>query len=170
MEPLNQVNHIHRPKDIKTKRSLLHFGRLFHFLFGTANDEDVRSMKQDVKKLYDNQISQAKVLNDVISIANISRGLNNENIIKINQAFSTITFINDTMDNIMNQPRPLILARRFLLLHTESLIHHFRIRSLLGHVKMDKSQVTAYLITVELVIGRLPSIQHKLSTDDRVST
>ena len=35
-------------------------------------------MKQDVKRLYDNQISQSKVLNDVISIANILRGLINE--------------------------------------------------------------------------------------------
>ena len=52
------------------------FGGLFHFLFGTANDDDVRSMKQDVQKLYDNQISQSKVLNDVISIANISKRFN----------------------------------------------------------------------------------------------
>ena len=48
MEALNLINHIHRPKDIRTKRSLLPFGGLFHFVFGTANDEDVRSMKQDV--------------------------------------------------------------------------------------------------------------------------
>ena len=61
MEALNLIDHIHRPKDIRTKRPLLPFGRLFHFLFGTANEEGVRSMKQDVKKLYDNQISQSKV-------------------------------------------------------------------------------------------------------------
>ena len=123
MEALNLIDHIHRPKDIRTKRSLLPFGRLFHFLFCTANDEDVRSMKWDIKKLYDSQISQSKVLNDVISIAIISRGLINENIIKINQIISTITFINDTMDSIMNQLRPLFSIRRLLLLHTESLIH-----------------------------------------------
>ena len=60
-------------------------------------------MKQDVQKLYDNQISQSKVLNDVISIANISRSLINANIMKINQIVSTITFINDTIDSKMNQ-------------------------------------------------------------------
>ena len=65
------------------KRYLLPFGRLFHFLFGTAKEEDVKSMKQDVKKLYDNQISQSKVLNDGISIANISRGLINENMLQL---------------------------------------------------------------------------------------
>ena len=87
-------------------------------------------MKQDVKRLYDNQISQSKVLNDVISTANILRGLINENILKINQIISTITFPNDMMDSIMIQLRPLPSARRFLLLHMEMLIHHARIRSL----------------------------------------
>ena len=77
-------------------------------------------MKQDVKQLYDNQISQSKVLKDVISFANILKGLINENILKINQVISTITFLNDTMDSIMNQLRPLFSARRFLLLHTET--------------------------------------------------
>ena len=96
IETLNLIDNIHRPKDFRTKRSLLPFGRLFHFLFGAAKDEDVKSMKQDVKRLYDNQISQSKVLNDVISIANIVRGLINENILKINQIISTITFLNDT--------------------------------------------------------------------------
>ena len=114
------------------KRSLLPFGRLFHFLFGTAKDEDIQSMKQDVKKLYDNQISQSRVLNDVISIANISKGLINENILKINQVISTITFLNDTVDSIMNQLRPLFSVRRFLLLHTEMLIHHARYQITFG--------------------------------------
>ena len=64
---------------------------------------------------------------------------------KINQIISTITFINDTMDSIMNQLRPLFSARRFLLLHMESLIHHSRIRSLLGQMKTDTAQIKAYL-------------------------
>ena len=119
------------------KRSLLPFGRLFHFLFGTAKDEDVKSMKQDIKRLYDNQISQSKVLHNVISTANISRGLINDNILKINQIISIITFLNDMMDSIMNQLRPLFTARRFLLLHTEMLIHHTRIRLLLGQMQTD---------------------------------
>ena len=71
IETFNLIDHMHKPKDIRANRSLLPFGGLFHFLFGTANDDDVRSIKQDVQKLYDNQISQSKLLNDVISIANI---------------------------------------------------------------------------------------------------
>ena len=114
------------------KRSLLPFGRLFNFLFGPAKDEDVRLNKQDVKKLYDNQISQSKGLNDIISNVNILRGPINEHTLRINQIGCTITFINDMMDRIMNQFRSLFSAKRFLLLHTEMLIHHTRIRTLLG--------------------------------------
>ena len=93
------------------KRSLLPFGRLFHFLFGTAKDKDIKSMKQDIKRLYDNQVSQSKVLNDVISIVNILRGLINKKILKINHIVSTITFLNDTMDSNMSQLRPLFLQK-----------------------------------------------------------
>ena len=49
IEMLDLINNVHRPKDIRMRRSLLPFGRLFHFLFGTAKDKDVNSMKQDVK-------------------------------------------------------------------------------------------------------------------------
>ena len=157
METLNLIDNVHRPKDIRTKRSLLPFGGFFHLLFGTAKDEDVKSMKQDVKRLYDNQITQSKVLNDVISIANILRGLINENILKINQIISTITFLNDTMDSIMNQLKPLFSVRRFLLLHTETLIHHTSIKLLLGQMQTHTAQIKDYLIIQ--IIGKLtPSI------------
>ena len=145
IEAFNLIDHILKPKDIRTKKSLLPFGGLFHFLFGSANDDDIRSMKQDIQKLYDDQISQSKVFNDVISITNISRDLMNANIMKINQIISTITFTNDTMDSIMDQLRPLFSTRRFFLLHTESLIHHARIRTLLGQMKTDTAQIKAYL-------------------------
>ena len=58
---------------------------------------------------------------------------------------------------IMNQLRPLFSARRFLLLHMESLIHHSRIRSFLGQMKTDTAQIKAYLNIH--IIGKLtPSI------------
>ena len=76
-EASNLIHHIHKPRNNRNKRSLLPFGGLFHFLFGTADDEDVESMKHYIQKLYDNQVEQSKVLNDVISITTISRGLIN---------------------------------------------------------------------------------------------
>ena len=157
IEMLNLTDNVYRPKDMRMKRSLLPFGGLFYFLFGTAKDEDIKSMKQDIKWLYDNQISQSKVLNDVISITNISRGLINENILKINQVISTITFLNDTMDSIINQLRPLFSARRFLLLHTEMLIHHARIRLLLGQMQGDTAQIREYM-KIHITSKLTPSI------------
>ena len=49
------------------------------------------------------------------------------------------------MDSIMNQLRSLFSARRFLLLHMETLIHHARIRSLLGQMQTDTAQIKEYL-------------------------
>ena len=60
IETLNLLDNIHRPKDLRMKRSLLPFDGLFHFLFRTAKDEDVKFMKQDIKKLYENQIANPK--------------------------------------------------------------------------------------------------------------
>ena len=45
----------------------------------------------------------------------------------------------------MNQFRPLFSARRFLPLHTEMLIHHARIRSLLSQMQTDTAQIKEYL-------------------------
>ena len=67
-----------------------------------------------------------------------------KNILKINQIIGTITFLNDTMDSIMNQLRPSFSARRFLLLHMEILIHHARIRLLLGQMQTDTAQIKDY--------------------------
>ena len=110
-----------------------------------ADDKDVESMKQDIQRLYDNQADQSKALNDIISMTNISRDLISENILEINQIISTISFLNETIDNTMNELKPLFTTRRFLFLHTESLIHHSRLRSLLGQMKTDVDLIKAYL-------------------------
>ena len=62
------------------------------------------------------------MLEDVISVTNISRGLINENRLKINQIVSTISGINETISNIQQLLIPV---------QTEVSLHHARIRSLL---------------------------------------
>ena len=145
IEVSNLIDHILKPRNIRNRRSLLPFSGLFNILFGTADEVDVKSMKQDILQLYDNQVDQSKVLNDAIPITNISRGLINENILKINQIISTISFLNETIDSIMNQIKPLVTAIRFLFLHRASLIHHSRIISLLRQMKIDIDLIKAYL-------------------------
>ena len=62
-EASNLIDHISN----RNKRSLLSFGGLFSFLFGTASEDDLISIKADVKQLYQNQMDQTNVLNDIIS-------------------------------------------------------------------------------------------------------
>ena len=45
-EASNLINHINKPQNVRIKRSLLQFDGLFNFLFGTANDDDVKPMNQ----------------------------------------------------------------------------------------------------------------------------
>ena len=66
-------------------------------------------------------------------------------------------FLNDMMDSIMNQLIPLFSAGRFLLLHTEMLIHHTRIRSLLGQMQADTAQIREYL-KIHITSKLTPSI------------
>ena len=102
-------------------------------------------MKQDIQKLYDNQVNQANVLNDIISITNVSRGLINENIMKINEIIDTISFLNETIDSLAEKLKPLYITRRFYLLHTETQIHHFRIRTLIRQISKDIDLIKEYL-------------------------
>ena len=61
-EASNLIDHISK----RNKRSLLPFSGLFGFLFGTASEDDLNSIKADIKQLYQNQMDQTNVLNDVM--------------------------------------------------------------------------------------------------------
>ena len=56
IETINLIDNIHRPKDLYYPLADSSISCL-----GTVKDEDVRSRKQNIKKLYENQISQSKV-------------------------------------------------------------------------------------------------------------
>ena len=59
------------------KRPILPLEGILIFLFGTADKRDLDEIKINVKIIYGNQIKQGEVLDDTISITNISRALNN---------------------------------------------------------------------------------------------
>ena len=132
-EAYNLIDHTKQPR---IKRSILPLGGLFNFLFGTVDQKDIDMIKQQVKDLYSNQLAEKKVLEDVISVANISRGLINENRLKINQIISTVSGINETINNIQEQLIQLFTARKFHIVQTEGSLHHVRIRSLLKQLQM----------------------------------
>ena len=131
----------------RPKRSLLPFGGLFSFLFGTADRNDLDSLKADIKQLYQNQMDQTNVLNDVISITNVSRGLINENIKKINNIVDTIINLNQTIKHIAGQLEPLYTARKFMFMHSEFISHHTGIRMVTRQIADDIESIRSYLST-----------------------
>ena len=131
----------------RNKRSLLPFDGLFSFLFGTASEDDLNSIKANVKQLYQNQMDQTNVLNDIISITNVSRGLINENIQKINGIIDTIVTLNQTIKNIAGHLGPLYTTRKFMFMHTEFISHHTRIRMVTRQVADDINLIKSYLTT-----------------------
>ena len=142
-EASNLIDHISN----RNKRSLLPFGGLFSFLFGTASEDDLNSIKANVKQLYQNQMDQTNVLNDIISITNVSRGLINENIKKINGIIDTIVTLNQTIKNIAGHLGPLYTTRKFMFMHTEFISHHTRIRMVARQVADDINLIKSYLTT-----------------------
>ena len=85
-------------------------------------NQDVDSLRADVRQLYENQIDQTQILVEIVT--NISRGLINENRLKIDMIIDTILSINETILNIKTHIETLFTASRFLLLHSEFMIHH----------------------------------------------
>ena len=75
LETSNLIDHVLNNNNRRFKRSLLPLGGLFRFLFRTADQSDVDSLKSDVKQLYDNKIDQIQILNEIVTITTISRGL-----------------------------------------------------------------------------------------------
>ena len=132
-EASNLIDHISN----RNKRSPLPFGGLFGFLFGTACQDDLNSIKSDVKQLYQNQMDQTNVLNDIISITNVSRGLINENIKKIIGIIDTIINLNETIKNIAGHLGPLYTTRKFMFMHIEFISHLPRIRMATSKVVGD---------------------------------
>ena len=137
------IGHMNHGKNNRHKRSLI--GGLFNFLFGTADQKDIDLLKQQVEELYENQVDQEEILNDIISVANISRGLINQNIMKINDIIGTISSLNDTIENTEQQLVPLFTARRFLFLQLDFLIHHSRVQELIKQLQNDITLIRQYL-------------------------
>ena len=81
----------------------------------------------------------------MVTITNISRGLISENRLKIYITIDTLLNINETILNIKTHKLTLFTAWRFLLLHSEFMIHHTRIRYLMKQMQHDMTLIREYL-------------------------
>ena len=137
-DQFNKICNIIKGRDSnRPKRSILPLGGLFSFLFGTASQDDLDKMKDQVKTIYKNQVNQAQVLEEVVSITNISRALINENRVLINGMVNNIEKINTTLKEIEHDLFFLMTNRKFLLTHAEILIHSHRLRLAIQNLKSD---------------------------------
>ena len=66
-----------------------------------------------MKQLYENQVEQAQILDEIVTITNISRGLINENRLHIDIITDIILSINETILNIKTHIQTLFTARIF---------------------------------------------------------
>ena len=149
---LNITDKIHNDNN-RHKRSLLPLGGLFSFLFGTADQNDLNDIKKDVQTIYDNQVNQAEVLNDIVSISNVSRTLINENREKINDMIENIGEIHQSLDIIKGDMKALFKTRRFFLIYAEARIHLERLRGSIQTLKEDMNRFNQILTM--LVSGKL---------------
>lgn len=170
---LQICNHI-QSHSKRYKRSLLPLGHLFSFLFGTADQKDLDSIKAQIKTIYDNQVNQAQVLNDIVTITNVSRSLINENRLLINGMIQTVITLNSTLKEIQHDLFLLLTTRKFLLTHAETLIHSHRlniaVNKLVDDIKIVEQYMTMFssgelnpnLISPEMLIKELVNIQKQL--------
>ena len=126
-EVANLIDHTTINNNKRIKRSLLPFGHLFSFPFGTADQDNLNEIKADVKRLYKNQMDQTNILNEIVTIINISRGLIKENRAKVNMVIDTLLGRNETIISIKAHIKDLFSAKIFFLLNSESMIHHTRL-------------------------------------------
>ena len=91
-------------------------------------------------------MNQADVLDDIILITNVSRGLINENIQKIN-IVGTIICLNQTIRNIEGHLEVLYMARKFTFMHTEFISHHTKIKMITRQITDDINLIRSYLST-----------------------
>ena len=73
IEASNLTDHALKNNNRRFQKSLLPLGGLFSFLFRTADQSDVDSLKADVKQLYENQINQTQILYQIVTVTNISK-------------------------------------------------------------------------------------------------
>ena len=131
-----------------SKRSILPLWGILCFHFGTADQKHLNEIKKNVEIIYKNQIKQGKVLDDIISITNISRAMIIENRLMINNMIDSIQFLNETLVNIHKEVEPLFITRRFLLTHAEVLIHTHRLSIAVSEVSNSINKLGQYLDTL----------------------
>ena len=87
------------PGNFRKKRSLIPLiGRLTSFLFGTVSEGDLNSVKRNIHRLSNNQNRLVHVLNESLTLMNISHKDISENREKIDEILQALTGLNKELE------------------------------------------------------------------------
>ena len=116
----NEYNEIRKleggEKNRRSKRSLLPFiGSLTSFLFGSVSEEDLSAVKRSLKTLSINQETLTHVMNESLSLLNISRNDIGENRHKLNEVIGAISDLNRDLKRIQMESKSEVLELEHVL-------------------------------------------------------
>ena len=146
LELKNEYNELQKleggERELRRKRSLLPFiGSLTSFLFGTVSEDDLDSVKRNLKKLSLNQKTITHVLNESLSLMNISRNEIGDNRQKLNEAIGAINELNRDLKSIQIESKTQILELEHIVrIYLQSVSSFNRVKSnvaaLFRHVRI----------------------------------
>ena len=103
-------------KNIKNKRSLLPLGGILSFMFGVGDQAEIDKIKIEVEKLRQQDLTYSHILEDNLSIINITRKEVSENRNSINDLYKVATQLESKIDNeTINVLKILLPFRKFTI-------------------------------------------------------
>lgn len=130
---------------IRTKRGLFNiFGSALQFLTGTATEKDINAVKQSIHKVSETQEILSHVVEDAISILNITRDATIENRNTIQALITAVDNLDDKLSHAINELDEKILrVDNFLqiYLHVDFMVQELREVVLKGSILYDHLQI-----------------------------
>ena len=164
-------------KGMREKRSLLPFiGSLTSFLFGTVSEDDLRAVKRSLRTLSLNQNTLMHVMNESLSLLNISRNDIGENRHQLNEAIGAINDLNRDLKRIQMESKTQILELEHVVrVYLQSVASFHRVKSnvatLFRHVRilqihfnmLSLGRLSPVVIKPNTLLDILKAIKNKLT-------
>ena len=134
----------------RTRRSLVPFiGQAFSFLFGTVSEGDLGAIKQNLHILRNNQVELAHVVQESLSLINVSRARIAEDRQTLNLIVSDMGALNDQIVNVTQR-----LDNRIFQLET-LLPMYLQLDSMVEEIKQSLQKALIYVEHLQLQLNML---------------
>jgi len=134
----------------RTRRSLVPFiGQAFSFLFGTVSEGDLGAIRQNLHILRNNQVELAHVVQESMSLINVSRARIAEDRQTLNLIVSDMGALNDQIVNVTQR-----LDNRIFQLET-LLPMYLQLDSMVEEIKQSLQKALIYVEHLQLQLNML---------------